>query len=136
MFSSLVAAMLQSEKTAFDAVCKHPLTRILNRPMKMQQDKSVEEISNLALEFNVTNEWAGDYGLLTEIMGNGAYFLLTGKEYMKPTEPPKYPTNLDEDSTKDKRDRAIAALGETKMAYVAKKGFHRVVGANIRDALN
>ena len=68
----------------------------------------MEEISNLALECNVTYKWSGDYRFLAEIMGNGAYLLLTGKEYMEPTEPPKYPANLNKDSTKDKRDRAIA----------------------------
>ena len=61
----------------------------------------IEGISYLALKCNVTYEWAGDYGLLAEIMGNGAHLLLTGKEYMEPNKPPKYPDGLDEDSTKD-----------------------------------
>ena len=62
----------------------------------------MEEISDLALEYKGTYKWEGNYGLLAESMGNGAYLLLIGKEYMEPTEPPKYPTNLDKDSTKDK----------------------------------
>ena len=66
----------------------------LGHPMRTQQDKVVEEISNLALECNVTYEWAGNYRLMVEIMGNGAYLLLTGKEYTEPTEPFKYPANL------------------------------------------
>ena len=69
-------------------------------------------------------------------MGNGAYLLLTGKEYMEPKEPPKYPTDLNKDSTKDERDRAIVELDEEKIAYAARKGFHTGVGANIREALD
>ena len=68
---------------------------------------------------------------LGKIMGNGAYLVLTGKEYTEPNKPPKYPTNLDKDSTKDKRDRAIAKLDEEKIAYTTQKGFHREVGTNI-----
>ena len=60
-------------------------------------------------------------------MGNGVYPLLTGKEYTEPTEPPKYPANLDNDSTKDKRDRAITELDEEKISYTTWKGFHRGV---------
>ena len=92
--TATAVAILQAEKAAFDTVHKHPLTRILGWPTRTQQDKLVEEISNLALECNVTYKWAGDYGLLVEIMGNGAYLLLTGKEYTKPTKPPKYQDNL------------------------------------------
>ena len=51
-------------------------------------------------------------------------------------EPPKYPNDLDKDSTKDKRDRAIVELDEEKIAYAMRKGFHRGVGANIREALD
>ena len=96
----------------------------------------MEEISNLALECTITYEWSGDYGLLAEIMGNGAYLLLTGKEYTKPTKPPKYPEDLDEDSTKDECKRAMAELDEQKIAYTTRKGFHRGVGANIQEALD
>ena len=110
--TATAAAILQVEKAAFNAACKCPLTRILGQPTRTQQDKLVEEISDLALECNITYKWSGDYGLLAEIMGNGAYLLLTGKEYTEPKEPPKYPTNLDKDSTKDEQDRVIAELDE------------------------
>ena len=104
--------------------------------MRTQQDKLAKEISDLALECNVTYKWAGDYGLIAEIMGNGAYLLLMGKEYTEPKEPPKYPTDLDKNSSKDEQDRAIAELDEEKIAYAMRKGFHRGVGANIREALD
>ena len=119
--TATAAAILQAEKAVFNAVCKHPLTRILGQPTRTQRDKLVEEISNLTIECNVTYEWAGDYGLLVEIMGNGAFLLLTGKDYTEPKEPPKYPTDLDEDSTKDKQDRATAELDEEKIAYAMQK---------------
>ena len=95
-----------------------------------------EEISDLALQCNVTYDWSGNYGLLVETMGNGAYLLLTGKEYMVPNESSKCPINLDKDSAKDEQDRAIAELDEEKIAYATRKGFHRGVGANIREALD
>ena len=131
-----VAAILRAKKAAFDAVCKYPLTQILGRLTRTQRDKLVEEISHLALECNVTYKWAEDYGLLAEIMGNEAYLLLIRKEYTKPTEPPKYPEELDEDSTKDEQDRAIVELDKEKITYATKKGFHKGVGANIREALD
>ena len=56
-------------------------------------------------------------------MGNGVYLLLTRKEYTEPTEPPKYPTNLNKDSTKDEHERAMAELDEQKIAYTTYKGF-------------
>ena len=68
--TATVAATLQAEKAAFDAVHKCPLTWILGQPTRTQWDKLVEEISDLALECNVTYKWAGDYRLLAEIMGN------------------------------------------------------------------
>ena len=134
--TATAVAILQAEKAACGTVHKCPLTWILGQPTRTQRDKLVEEISNLALECNITYKWSGNYGLLAEIMGNGAYLLLTGKEYMEPKEPPKYPTNLNEDSTKDEQDRAIAELDEEKIAYATQKGFHRGVGANIREALD
>ena len=76
----MAVAILQAEKVAFNVVCKCPLTRILGQLTRTQRDKLVEEISNLALECNVTYKWSGNYGLLAEIMGNGAYLLLTRKE--------------------------------------------------------
>ena len=54
-----------------------------------------------------------------------------GKKYTEPTEPPKYPEELDKDSIKDKHKRAIAELDEQKIAYAMCKCFHREVGANI-----
>ena len=134
--TATTAALLRAEKATFDAAHECPLTRILGLPTRMQQDKLVKEISNLTLECNVTYEWAGNYGLLAEIMGNGAYLLLTGMEYTKPTEPPKYPEDLDKDSTKDECKRALAELDEEKIAYAMQKGFHRGMGANIWDALD
>ena len=54
--TATAAAIIQAEKVAFNVVCKCPLTRILGRPTCTQQDKLVEEISDLALECNVTYE--------------------------------------------------------------------------------
>ena len=110
--TATAAAILKPEKATFDAACKCPLTRILSHPSGTKWDKLVKENFNLALECSVTYNWTGDYGLLAEIMGNGPYLLLKGQEYMEPMEPPKYPEELNKDSIKDERDRAITELDE------------------------
>ena len=54
-------------KETQDTVVGRPFTRVPGHPTWEQKDKFLQEAEDLAMEFTVNYDWAGDHGLLAEI---------------------------------------------------------------------
>ena len=76
------------EDTVYKWVRDRPFTRILGKPTWAQVEKVRQDLCNLALEVEVSYDWAGEYGLLGVIMGAVKYHSETGLNMIDPTKPP------------------------------------------------
>ena len=125
------------EKQVYEDIRAEPYTRIPGRPSWRAKEGLAKEARNHALRHRVSYDWAGQYGLLAEIIGAARYAadnpLLPA--YVAPVQPanspvmPAAPTaaqirQLTDDNNLLKRDWAVVC------------GFRRGVGANMRDALD
>jgi hypothetical protein len=95
MPSASMAKMV--ETTAYDAVSANPFMHIHGRLTRNDYKTLKKEASDLASEVkDITFDWARDtntgneYGLLTEIIGEPKYTLLTGILWVQEVEPVKY----------------------------------------------
>ena len=99
-------------KDTHDAVISTPFTRIPGLPTWEAWENFLEEAQESALGITVEYDWAGDHGLLAEIVGATKCNVLTGATcvaYALPVRPPTVdPGVLAEDLT-DKQAR-IAGL--------------------------
>ena len=77
-----------TRKSTHDAVISKQFTRIPGLPTWEQKESFILEASELAMSFTVTYPWAGDHGLLAEILGQAKYLAKTGKNYVPPVRPP------------------------------------------------
>ena len=81
------------EGTVYKWVHDQPFTRILGKPTWTQVEKVRQDLCGLALEVEVSYEWAGEYGLLGVIMGAVKYHSETG---LNMRDPPRYTTGMQE----------------------------------------
>ena len=61
------------EKTIRDKVNANPFTRIMGLPTWMQSMRLLEEMASIAMECDVSYDWAEDYGLLALVDGPEKY---------------------------------------------------------------
>jgi hypothetical protein len=64
-----VSTTMSAQKAVYDVICTKPFTRVHVRPMRKSYDRLLEEACELASGFDVPYEWAGDHGLLAEVLG-------------------------------------------------------------------
>ena len=79
------------EKATFDAIRARPFTKIAGRkPTWRQAENLIKEMKDAALSCDVTYDWAGEFGLLAEIVGAAKYATdnPTLNPYVAPTQPP------------------------------------------------
>ena len=60
----------------------------MGKPTWAQVEKVRQDLYDLALELEVTYDWAGEYGLLGVIMGAPQYHSETGLNVIDPIKPP------------------------------------------------
>ena len=73
-----MASLEAVRKDTHDTVVGRPFTRTPGLPTWEQKEKFLEEAEEVALEFTVNHAWAGDHGLLAEIMGPVKYLAKWG----------------------------------------------------------
>ena len=79
------------KKDTHDAVVGTPFTRVPGLPTWEAWENFLEESQEAALGITVEYDWAGDHGLLVEIVGATNYNVLTGgtlAAYTIPGPPP------------------------------------------------
>ena len=124
-------------KETHDSVVGRPFTRIPGQPTWEQKEKFLEEAGELAMEFTVSYDWAGDYGLLAEIRGPIKYHVKTGKVYTPPARPLVVDPQVLAGNLTDKQAR-IATLNnnQMKLDYAVLEGFWSGFGIIYRNAFD
>ena len=67
------------QKDTYDTVVGRPFTRIPGLPTWEQKETFLEEAQESAMEMVVSYDWAGDHGLLPEVIGSIKFLSLTSK---------------------------------------------------------
>ena len=82
----------QATKNEYNRVRAKPFTRIQGRPKQADWDLLKREACTLAITVRVPayDAWAGDHGILAEIIGGPAYLSKTTKQYIAPVRPTAY----------------------------------------------
>ena len=75
------------EKSTYDTVREHRFTRILSKPTWQQKEDLIQEASDIAVEMEVTYDWADDFGLLAMVIGDTRYLAETTLNYVAPIKP-------------------------------------------------
>ena len=89
------------------------------------------------MEQVVSYEWAGDHGLLPEIIGDVKFLSLTEKQYVAPVRPPVVPPQVLDQSATDKEAKIFMAENDQmKMNYAITEGFRQGFSHNFRNAFD
>ena len=81
------------EKQIYEEIKASPFTRIHGKPTWRAKEKLVREARERAIKQRVSYDWAGQYGLLAEIIGAARYAAdnPTLPPYVPPVQPPHSP---------------------------------------------
>ena len=122
-------------KQTHDAVVARPFTRIAGLPTWEEKENFLEEASTLAMCFIVAYDWAGDHGLLAEIVGKVKYLALTTKNYVEPKRPPIVPAGYANLTEKNARTATIKNT-QDKIDFAVLEGFRSGFGEIYRKAFD
>ena len=86
---------------------------------------------------NVTYDWAGEYGLLAEIIGATRMNKLTNVTYVLPVKPPAVDPDVEAGNLTEKKALTAKALHEVKLVnYAIVEGFRQGFGENFRETFD
>ena len=122
-------------KQTHDAVVARPFTRIAGLPTWEEKENFLEEACTLAMSFIVAYDWAGDHGLLAEIVGKVKYLALTTKNYVEPKRPPIVPAGYANLTEKNARTATIKNT-QDKIDFAVLEGFRSGFGEIYRKAFD
>jgi hypothetical protein len=132
-----------AETTAYDAVRTNPFTPIHGHPTRNNYRTLKKEASDLASKVeDIMFDWAQDtntgdeYGLLTEIIGEPEYTLLTGNQWVQEVELAKYDPAITAATATHTRKQMEEEWEEGRTSWYIRKGFLCGVMMNMHDALN
>ena len=131
-----VSTAMSAQKAVYDAIRAKPFTRVHGRPTRKSYDRLLEEACELASAFDVPYEWAGDHGLLAEVLGAEAYLRVTGKDYVEPVPVEPFNPQINQGTTEYQKAKKAAEYEEIREAWYTRKGVQQGIGENIRDALD
>lgn len=125
------------EKQIYEEIRASPFTRIHGKPTWRAKEKLVREARERAIKQRVSYDWAGQYGLLAEIIGAARYAAdnPTLPPYVPPVQPPHSPV-LPVGATAAQIRAATDDNNLLKRDWAIVVGFRRGVGENFRDALD
>ena len=77
-------SVASAEQSAYESIHAAPFTKIHGRPTGNCRDNLEEEVKIILCQAKVTGfAWAGEWGLLGELMESLAHTTLTGKVYVE-----------------------------------------------------
>ena len=83
------------EKSVFETIRDKKFKRIPGKPTWQNKEDLLAEAADVAIECEVHYAWAGDFGMLAEIVGPVRYLADTGLVYVAPVAPPEVvPDNI------------------------------------------
>ena len=127
------------EKATFDAIRARPFTNIAGRKSTLRQAGNlIKVMKDAALSCDVTYDWAGEFGLLAEIVGAAKYATdnPTLNPYVAPTQPPNQHANINAGGTAAVIKALEAANDLALRDFAVVKGFRRGVNMNLMDAVD
>ena len=108
----------------------------MGNPTWAQVEKVRQDLCNLALEVEVSYDWAGKYGLLGVIMGAVKYHSETGLNMIDPTKPPNTHAGIAAASTAHNTRVLTEGNDLLKHDWAKVTGFLTRTGEILRDALD
>ena len=131
-----MAEYVALDKEVYDTIRAKPFTKIPSKPTWAQKELMLEEASQIALDCNVSYDWAGDYGLLAEIEGATQYLTTTEEIYIIPTKPDNINPEILVNGTTQVRVKVLQERTIVKKRdWVVVKGFLRGASDNMRECL-
>ena len=131
-----VSTALSASRAVIEAIRSQPFTRIHGKPTRKARNRLYEEACELANQFDVPYEWAGDHGLLAEVTGAAEYLRLTGEVYVEPVMVEAFNPAITNATSDYQTKKKMAEYDELREAWYVRKGFIQGIGDNIRDALD
>lgn len=126
----------QTEKAAYDQVREAPFTRIPGRPTRLNRNTLRSEMCGTASDVDMPYDYAGEYGLLGDVLNGAEYTALTGLVWIDPEEPEAYDPDIDDTMDDHERKRREANWTEVQQAWWTRKGALRGLCQNYRDAVD
>ena len=112
-------------------------TRVVGQPTFEQKENFLAEAEALAINFVVSYIWAGEHGLLAEIMGAAKYLAKTGEVYVAPVRPPIADPRILGGGLSQAAIRVAAAVNDTaKIDFAVVEGFRSGFGVIFRQAFD
>ena len=126
------------ERQVYEDIRAMPFTRIHGRPTWRTKEKLMKEAKRPALNQRVSYDWAGQFGLLAEIIGAARYALDNPAmpAFVAPVQPANTPTYPNNNPTGAQIKAATDANNLEKRDWAVLLGFRRGSGENMRDALD
>ena len=119
---------------AYEQVIAKMFTIIPGVPSWRQVNNILGEIEDIALDFDVSCVWAGDYGLLAEIHGDVQYLTETTLVYVTPVRPDHTDARLLNTIPTASQVRLYQNENNVKKAdHAVTQGFWRGIGENWRN---
>ena len=129
--------MRTMDKSAYELVRASPFTRIHGKPTWTNKVTLVKEMATIAVQIDVTYDWAAGYGMLAEVMGATDYDTKYAPlVYIEPTRPGVTHTGIEPTMPGHLREQYTREHEESKSNFGLVTGFRRGTGDNIRDAID
>jgi hypothetical protein len=130
------------ENTTYKLVQATLFTKIHGRPSRNDYEVLKKEAPDLACELDdIIYNWSRsatgeEYGLLAKIIGKEEYNHLPNLTWVQETEPSNYDPAITDATLTHFRKRMEQEWQRTRKTWAIRKGFLRVVAANMRNALD
>ena len=126
-----------AEQSAYEAIRAAPFTKIQGRPTRRCRDDLEEEAKIALCGAKVPGfEWAGEFGLLGELMNAANYTTLSGETYVEETEPKPFDPSITTGTSDFQVKKKCAVWDQKRESYYTRQGTLQGVCENIRDALD
>ena len=105
-----------ARRNAYQRAKDTTFTRVAGLPSWEQKERFYAEAQDLALTYdNVSYEWAGEYGLLAEIIGATRMNTLTNVTYVLPVKPPPVDPDVEAGNLTEKKALTAKTLNDVKL---------------------
>ncbi len=126
----------------YESIRATPFTKIHGHLSRNNYENLKKEAFDLACESdNITYKWSRsatgeEYGLLAKIIGKDKYNHLTNLTWVQETEPSNYNPAITDATVTHSRKRMEQEWQCTCKTWAIRKGFLRIVTANMRNGLD
>ena len=126
----------QATKNEYNRVRAKPFTRIQGRPKRADWDLLRREACTLAITVRVPayDAWAGDHGILAEIIGGPAYLAKTTKQYIALVRPTAHNPSIRANTSEFAKSKKTEEWEDLKESHAVLVAARLGIAENICDA--